>query len=195
MKHNYKHLLNTTLQRIYSYDTTGNIAAVTTTISLPQYKVTSTFSFSGGVLTSGSNTNNDGKILPITIENGRIAAYPNSDGSKTRFMYDAGGHNTKEESVNATGVVTGYTTYEFAATPVKQSPTISYKGFPTFSLVGTADLPISRQVSYVNGAVATDIQNQYQANSKGYLTTRTRKVTSMLNNYQTTQTYTYANCQ
>jgi YD repeat-containing protein len=186
-----------TVDRVYSYDAGGNLTATTSTINFPQYpdyKNTTTFSFTNGALTSGTITGSDGKPLPYTIGSGRITASPGSSGAKTRYTYDASGHNTKVETVNAAGVVTEYTTYEFATAPIKGGPSISFKGFPTFSLYGTADLPISHQVDYRNGTVFEDTQYQYQTNSKGYLTSRTKKVTGNTVS-QSSLTYTYSNCQ
>ena len=194
--------LQATYTGTYTYDAAG---ALTQLLSSTAGKITLggittaytnsfTALYANGMLTVQKVLVNGKETATYTVENGRITTETSSDGTKTRYTYDAGGYQTKKELLTASGTVTSSTTTEYGATPAPKSVYPASKGFPVYQpYYGNNDRVVSRVSTTSGGKLSDDYQYQYQLNSKGYPTKATRK-NAVINSTRTT-TYTYANCQ
>ena len=183
----------------YTYDAAGVLTQSLGAYNFKFGKITSatsyTTSFANGVLTAEKSIV-DGKATTTTytVENGRITTETRSDGTKTRYTYDAGGYQTKSEALNTGGIVTSSTTTEYGTTQAPKSLYPAQKGRPVNKpYYGNNDRAVTRVTTTSNGKLFSDYQYQYQLNSKGYPTKLVR--TNVLTNTLQTTTYAYVNCQ
>ena len=186
----------------YTYDAAGTLAQAATSstnkaglIGFPSSTITksSTHSYTNGVLTSIKELINGKETTKYTVENGGVTLETSSNGSKQRYTYNADGHQTKWEEVNAGNAVTSTKITEYGSTPAPKSVYPIQKGFPIIPpSYGKEERMVSRSTTVYSANSVTDFLYKYQLNSKGYPANSV--ITNNATSATTTTTYTYANC-
>lgn len=179
----------------YNYDAAGALTQMATLststsgfIGLPSSPSTSssTRTYANGALTSIKELTNGKESTKYTIENGLVTLETKSNGSKTRYTYNADGYQTKLEGITSANIITGTLITEYGSMPAPKSVYPVQKGFPVIPPShGKQDRVVSRQTS----ASGATIDYQYQVNSKGYPVKLVKTNTGT-----TITTFTYANC-
>jgi hypothetical protein len=178
----------------YEYDAQGN---VNKRINTSSAGLQETATFANGLATAITSN----QATYTLNAQGFVAKRVNTNGTSSVYQYNAAGQNTVIENYNASGVKTGYTTYESVDRKLN-TPTnpLGFKGHPTTvpATYGNNGLT-AKLVTYTIDATGKETKtneysNVYQGDSRGNVASYvyTSSFLSGTSMVTTTGTYTYA---